>query len=139
MSEVRPALSHAPLIVIGRRGRVASNQLSGDVAAGARVWESVHHFATRAAKCQSRSDSSLGFIMRNKVQPANRTPAVISAISVDTGTGTFTGADSFNVQWDNAVHLAAADANGDGFPDPGATPLLTITNLTGSAKRVPLP
>jgi hypothetical protein len=66
-------------------------------------------------------------------------PPEIRAISVGTGTATFTGVDSFNVKWDTALYAPTADADGDGFPDPGATPLMTATDLTGSAKRVPLP
>jgi hypothetical protein len=37
-----------------------------------------------------------------------------------------------------AIGLDIGDANGDGFPDPGATPLMTITNMTGTSKRVPI-
>lgn len=66
-------------------------------------------------------------------------PPEICLIFVSTGTGTFTGVNSFNVKYTMAIYLASADANKDGFPDSGATPLMTIPALTGSAKRVPLP
>ena len=66
-------------------------------------------------------------------------PPEIRQIWVYTGTGTFVAVDRFNLKYTLAVYPAAADANGDGFPDPGATPLVTIPDLTASVKRVPLP
>jgi len=36
------------------------------------------------------------------------------------------------------VYLPAADANGDGFPDPGTTPVVSIPGVD-AAKRVPIP
>ena len=66
-------------------------------------------------------------------------PPEIRQIWVDTGTWKYTGLDSADLNFNLALYPAAADANGDGFPDPGATPFMTITNLTASAKRVPLP
>ena len=66
-------------------------------------------------------------------------PPEIRAIGVASGTAAFTGVNSFNVNMDQAIYLAAADADGDGFPDPGATPVVTVPGLTFSGKRVPLP
>jgi hypothetical protein len=66
-------------------------------------------------------------------------PPVICLIFVSVGTGTFTGKDSFTVNYGGSTYLASADADGDGFPDPGATPIITSTDQTGSVKRVPLP
>ncbi len=66
-------------------------------------------------------------------------PPVKCLIFVSYGTGKYIGVDSFNVEYTMDVYPAAPDANGDGLPDPGATALMTFPNLTGSAKRVPLP
>ena len=65
-------------------------------------------------------------------------PTELRLINIMTGTATFTGVDRYNIKFTMAVYPAAADANGDGFPDPGATPLV-IPNQTASVKRVPLP
>ena len=65
-------------------------------------------------------------------------PPEIRGISVASGTATFTGVNSYDVNGSNAVYPAAADADGDGFPDPGATPIVTVP-LIHSVKRVPLP
>jgi hypothetical protein len=65
-------------------------------------------------------------------------PPEIRGISVCAGTGTFTSVNSYDVNGNNTVYLAAADADGDGFPDPGATPIVTVP-LIHSVKRVPLP
>lgn len=66
-------------------------------------------------------------------------PPVIRQIWVAAGTLKFTGPDTFNNSYTLTVYPAEADADGDGFPDPGATPLVSIPGITGSAKRVPLP
>ena len=62
-------------------------------------------------------------------------PPLIRLIFVMPGTGRFTGPDGFVVNYTIDVYPAAADADGDGFPDPGTTPMLSIPG-TGSAKRV---
>jgi len=66
-------------------------------------------------------------------------PPVIRQIWVAAGTLKFTGPDSWNNNYTLTVYPAEADADGDGFPDHGATPLVTIPGITGTAKRVPLP
>ena len=66
-------------------------------------------------------------------------PPEIRGIAVYTGTGTFTGVNSYDVNGSNAIYLPTADADGDGLPDPGATPVVTGPPSGGSAKRVPLP
>jgi hypothetical protein len=70
---------------------------------------------------------------------ATGTTLEIRQIWVASGTLKFTGPDSFVNQYTLTVYPAEADADGDGFPDPGATALVTIPGITGSAKRVPLP
>jgi hypothetical protein len=65
-------------------------------------------------------------------------PPVKVLILVAEGTGKYSGLNRFDVNYDTSIYLAAADADGDGFPDAGATPLMTITNMTGSLKRVPV-
>ena len=66
-------------------------------------------------------------------------PPTIQMILVSRGTGTFASADTLNVKYTMAVYAATADADGDGFPDTGQTPAMTFPDLTGTAKRVPLP
>ena len=66
-------------------------------------------------------------------------PPVIRQIWVAAGTLQYTGPDSWNNLYTLTVYPAEADVNGDGFPDDGATPLVTIPGITGTAKRVPLP
>jgi hypothetical protein len=65
-------------------------------------------------------------------------PPLIRLIFVRPGTAKFTGPDSFVVNYTMDVYPAAADADGDGYPDPGTTPVLSIPGA-GPAKRVPLP
>jgi len=66
-------------------------------------------------------------------------PPEIRMIYVSQGTGTFAGANAINGTYTMAVYAAAADADGDGFPDPGQAPAMTFPDLTTSLKRVPLP
>jgi len=66
-------------------------------------------------------------------------PPELRLINVMTGTATFTGVDRYNMKFTMAVYPAAADDDKDGFPDPGTTPAVTLTNLTASVKRVPVP
>ncbi len=66
-------------------------------------------------------------------------PPVIRQIWVAAGTLKFTGPDTWNNSYTLTVYPNEADADGDGYPDAGATPLVTIPGITGTAKRVPLP
>jgi hypothetical protein len=69
---------------------------------------------------------------------AQGTPPQIRAIFVSVGTLKFTGPDSLEILYTLKAYAATDDADGDGFPDAGATPL-EIPGLTLSAKRVPIP
>jgi hypothetical protein len=63
----------------------------------------------------------------------------IVAILVYTGTWKFTGPDNTVLEMSLTVYPAAADADKDGFPDPGSTPLITIPGMVHTGKRVPIP
>lgn len=59
------------------------------------------------------------------------------AIFVYSGTFKFTGCDSAVLVYTLSVYPAAADADGDGYPDAGAQPVVTIPDMTDTAIRVP--
>jgi hypothetical protein len=63
-------------------------------------------------------------------------PPTLCAIVVMPCTLTFTGPDNFFVDYSLIVYLPSADADKDGFPDPGAVPALTIPGGHDTAKRV---
>jgi hypothetical protein len=69
-------------------------------------------------------------------------PPTLRAIALNAGTVRFTGPDNFEVAYTidvypvNVPGLPNADADADGLPDPGTTPLVTIPGLD-TAKRVP--
>ncbi len=70
-------------------------------------------------------------------------PPAICQLQVYVGTLTFTEPDSFTINYTldvypgpaNILGLPNADADGDGFPDPGTTPMLSVPG-SGAAKRV---
>ncbi len=72
-------------------------------------------------------------------------PPLICLLLVFKGTIQFTGPDSFVENWimevypgpANTAGLPNADADGDGFPDPGVTPLYSIP-APSTAKRITL-
>ncbi len=67
-------------------------------------------------------------------------PPVIQGIMVLTGNARFTGPDSYVIVSNFDIYSAAADANKDGFPDPGILPSFsTATPNTNYATRVPIP
>jgi hypothetical protein len=74
-------------------------------------------------------------------------PPLNCMIYVMTGTLKFTGPDCRVVNYTadiyagpaNSLGLPSADADGDGFPDPGTTPVLSLPNMDATAKRVPVP
>jgi len=51
-------------------------------------------------------------------------PLQINSILVMTGTVKFTGPDTIEVTYTINVYPTAADVNGDGYPDPGAQPIV---------------
>jgi len=60
------------------------------------------------------------------------------AIIVSHGTWKFTSEDTAAVlNYTLDIYLPSADADGDGFPDPGTAPVLTVPTLD-NAKRVPI-
>ena len=67
-------------------------------------------------------------------------PLQINSIFVMTGTVKFTGPDTIVVTYTINVYPAGADVNGDGYPDPGAQPIVIpgILPIQGvdTAKRV---
>jgi hypothetical protein len=60
----------------------------------------------------------------------------IGAIAVAFGTFQFVDPDHAVLNTTLTVYPASADADGDGMPDPGATPVITIPNITETAQRV---
>jgi hypothetical protein len=62
----------------------------------------------------------------------------IRAIVVAFGTLQFTGPNVDVIHATLTVYPAAADANGDGLPDPGAAPVLTIPDIVETGRRVPM-
>jgi hypothetical protein len=89
---------------------------------------------TGEAEMTSRDSGKWAFVSYGLAQG---NPPQIRAIFVSVGTLKYTGPDSLEVSYTLKAYDAAADTDGDGFPDTG-TPL-TIPGLTATAKRVPLP
>jgi hypothetical protein len=84
----------------------------------------------------SRDTAKYGFVSYMQKQG---NPPTLCAIVVMTGKLKFTGPDNFFVDYTLNVYLPAADADLDGYPDPGAAPALTIPDVHETAKRVPIP
>jgi hypothetical protein len=61
-----------------------------------------------------------------------------TAILVYSGTWTFTGPDTAVLHYTLKIYPVSADANGDGLPDAGATPVMTIPGFVDTATRVPI-
>ena len=55
------------------------------------------------------------------------------------GEWTYTSEDTAQLTYTFEVFSLAADANLDGLPDPGATPIFSLPGLTAFANRVPSP
>ena len=64
-------------------------------------------------------------------------PPTIGLILVAFGTFEFTDSAHAVLQYTVTVYPAAADADGDGMPDPGATPIVAFP-VTDTAQRVPI-
>lgn len=98
---------------------------------------------TGQARMINRDTAEYAFVGYNTKQG---TPPQICAISVYKGTMKFIGPDSFDVTFNcdvypglaNILGLPNADADGDGFPDPGAEVWYSFSGVN-VAKRVPLP
>ncbi len=87
---------------------------------------------TTQAEMISRDTAKYSFVGYGTKQG---NPPLINLIFVMRGTLTFTGSASMVVNYTMDAYPAAADEDGDGFPDPGTTPVVSIPG-TGSAKRV---
>jgi hypothetical protein len=60
------------------------------------------------------------------------------AIVMFSGTWKYTSHDTAVLNYTVNVYLPSADADGDGFPDATAQPVLTLTGFVDNAKRVPI-
>jgi hypothetical protein len=60
------------------------------------------------------------------------------AIVIFSGTWKYTSLDTAVLNYTVNVYLPSADADGDGFPDANAQPVLTIPGFVDTAKRVPI-
>ena len=60
------------------------------------------------------------------------------AIVMFSGTWKFTSDNTVVLNYTVNVYLPSADADGDGYPDAGAQPVLTIPGVVDNAKRVPI-
>jgi hypothetical protein len=60
------------------------------------------------------------------------------AIVMFSGTWKFTSDNTVVLNYSVNVYLPSADADGDGYPDAGAQPVLTIPGFVDNAKRVPI-
>ena len=60
------------------------------------------------------------------------------AIVMFFGTWKYTSQDTVVLNYTVNVYPASADADGDGYPDAGAQPALTIPGLVDNARRVPI-
>lgn len=61
---------------------------------------------------------------------------VMTSIDVYSGTFKFTSPDTAELEYDLTVYLPTADANHDGFPDPGAQAFLVIPGMKDYARRI---
>jgi hypothetical protein len=69
---------------------------------------------------------------------AQGNPPQIGAVLVGFGTFQFTDQDHAVLKYTIDVYPADADADRDGLPDAGATPAVTIPNITDTAQRTPI-
>ena len=60
------------------------------------------------------------------------------AIVLYSGTLKYTSQDTQVLNYSVNVYLPTADVDGDGFPDAGTHPVLTIPGFVDNAKRVPI-
>lgn len=137
---------HIPLDPAGRTAAVRINDLSyGEDFAGliAMFGANAGTEAVGHAQMISRDTAKAGFV-GYFVQQGN--PPRICAIYTWTGTFTFTGTDTAVVKGPinvypgpaNILGLATADANGDGYPDPGVSPMFSFP-YEGNVKQALFP
>jgi hypothetical protein len=70
--------------------------------------------------------------------PGPQKEQMIKGIAVVFGTMQYSDADHAVLHYTTTMYPAAADADHDGVPDPGATPAVTIPDITDTAQRVPI-
>ena len=63
---------------------------------------------------------------------------LIKAIVVYSGTWKYTSQNTAVLNYTVNVYLPSTDADGDGYPDANAQPVLTIPGIVDNAKRVPI-
>jgi hypothetical protein len=89
----------------------------------------------------SRDTARFGTVGYGREQVSGN-PLQINTIFVMTGTVKFTGPDNIKVTYTINVYPALADGDGDGYPDPGAQPIVIpgVLPIQGvdTAKRVTL-
>ncbi len=132
-----------PLDPAGRTAAVRVNVITyGANAAGLLTTFGADTLIDHTGQAQMTSGDSAKFSFVGYGTKQGNPPA-ICRIDVFTGTLTFTGPDTFvmNCTVDvypgpaNVLGLPNADADGDGFPDPGTTPVLSIP-IGATAKRL---
>ncbi|MBI3851066.1 MAG: hypothetical protein HY298_12435 [Verrucomicrobia bacterium] len=69
---------------------------------------------------------------------AGQNPPQIVAIIIGHGTWKYTDRDHAVLNYTIDTYPAAADADGDGMPDPGAIPVVTTPGVIDTAQRVPI-
>ena len=134
---------HVPLGPTGLKAAIRVNVISyGANAAGALTMFGADTLTDHTGQAEMTGRDSAQFSLVGYATKQGNPPA-ICRIEVYTGTLTFTGPDSFvmNCTVDiypgpaNVLGLPNADADGDGFPDPGTTPMFS-TPVGATAKRM---
>jgi len=94
--------------------------------------------ATGEAKMISQDTARWTLISYMQVTPKQPGDSLQNkAIVVSHGTWKFTGDDTAVLDYTLDIYLPSADADGDGFPDAGAQPVLAVPTVD-NAKRVPI-
>lgn len=80
--------------------------------------------------------TSIGYAQKTPQQPGDLLQN--KAIILFSGTWKFTSENTAVLNYDVSVYPPSADADGDGFPDANAQPVLTLPGFVDTAKRVPI-
>lgn len=127
---------HAPLDPEGRTmaGTVHFNVYNADIAAilstlGA---DSLSSFVGQTEMLTR--DTAKWSLLGHALKQGN--PPTIQGILLSEGTFKYTSRDSLVLNYTFYVYLPSADANGDGFPDEGSTPLIAVPGVVDTAQRV---
>lgn len=85
----------------------------------------------------SRNSWAFSLISHGRKMPVAGVPGEVIYITTFEGVATLTDCDTeAAVVQHYRVYTADADADGDGFPDEGAEPVIHLEGLEGSAKRI---